>query len=122
MSLLSPKIVREEIRYGIENDLIPENEEALWNSYNWDINEEDIVCFIQDAKYLNMSQLWTGKSNFYIKYTEGDLENQVEELGFDGGYVIENLDTNEEYFIGWYYGNSAPSRELAIVPRLWFKK
>lgn len=122
MGLLSPKIVREEIRYGIENDLIPENEETLWNSYAWDINEEDITCFIQTVKYLNMSQLWTGKSNFYIGYTEDDLENQVEELGFDGGYRIENLDTNEEYFIGWYYGEVAHARELAIVPRLWFKK
>lgn len=122
MSLLNSNIVREEIRYGIEEGLIPENEEALWNSYAWDINEEDIICFIQTVKHLNMSQLWTEKSNFYISYTEGDLEDQVEEIGFDGGYIIENLDTSEEYFIGWFSGEITRARELVIVPHLWFKK
>lgn len=122
MDILKTYMVRDEVGYGVENGFIPENEEDLWSSYTWAINQEDIISFIRTVKQLGMSQLWTGNPNLYIKYTEGDLEDQVEELGFDGGYIIENLDTNEEYFVGWYYGDFDHARELAIVPRLWFKK
>ena len=115
------KAVLEGIQDAVDMGYLSEDRSTWWLQCSWHINEEDIICFFEDLKVLKLNVFRRMAAvPVVVEYTDGEEENNVEELGFDGGYKIsaENL---SPIYIGWYSGSAAGAKELEPVTRLAIK-
>lgn len=112
------KYVLEGIQDAIDMGYLSEDRKTWWLQCSWHINGEDIICFFEVLQMLKIDVFRRmGARPVVIEYTEGEEENNVEEIGFDGGYKISS-EKFPPIYIGWYAGPGALAKELVPVTRL----
>lgn len=112
------KYVLEGIQDAIDMGYLSEDRKTWWLQCSWHINGEDIICFFEVLQMLKIDVFRRmGARPVVIEYTEGEEENNVEEIGFDGGYKISS-EKFPPIYIGWYVGPGALAKELVPVTRL----
>lgn len=115
------KYVLEGIQDAIDMGYLSEDRKTWWLQCSWHINGEDIICFFEVLQMLKIDVFRRmGARPVVIEYTEGEEENNIEEIGFDGGYKISS-EKFPPIYIGWCAGTGAPAKELTPVTKLAIK-
>ena len=112
------KYVLEGIQDAVDMCYLSEERSTWWLQCSWHINGEDVICFFATLRALKIDVFRRmAATPVVIEYTEGEEENNVEEIGFDGGYKISS-EKFPPIYIGWYSGSEAGAKELVPVTRL----